>query len=193
MKIQKFLLSFMVILVFFAMSARMGFAQPFFGPWGLPWISPPFYSPVFPFGGSYFPFGNPFPPFYGGSQGWGMPFGPITAPSTTLLSPFRRAPNATIIFSSPTLTSLSSAPGVILVGATGVLGVPTVVAPTAITAPVLTPTLVAPPPVPTIANPVPAPLFSILAVLYASALLDGKALLSTANPLLFAYLSTLLL
>jgi hypothetical protein len=35
-------------------------------------------------------------------------------------------------------------------------------------------------------------LFSLLAVLYASGTLDGQALLSTANPLLFAYLTTLL-
>jgi hypothetical protein len=68
---------------------------------------------------------------------------------------------------------------VILIGSTTALGTPTVVVPTA-------------PTTTTVATAAPAPLFSLLALLYAQALVS-PALLSTANPLLFAYLSTLVL
>jgi hypothetical protein len=196
MKIYKFLLlSFIVILVFSGIHAEMGFAQSLFGPWGFPWINNPFYSPFIPFGGNYFPSANIFPPFYGRNLGLGLPFGPIATPSPALLSPYQRRPNATIIFTSPTLTAVTAAPGVILIGATGVIGAPTVVVPTGVAPAVVAPTAALAAAVPTaaIANPAPAPLFSVLAVLYASALLHGTALLSTANPLLFAYLSTLVL
>ncbi|MGA1841789.1 MAG: hypothetical protein ACMUIU_14285 [bacterium] len=194
MKVLKFLvLCIIIILVLSGISADVGFAQSLFGPWGFPWISNPFYSPFIPFGGGYFPSANIFPPLYGVNLGFGLPFGPITAPSPAILSPYQRRPNATIIFTSPTLTAVSAAPGVILIGATGVIA-PTVAVPTGIAPAVVTPTaaIAASIPTATIA-PAPAPLLSILAVLYASALLDGKALLSTANPLLFAYLSTLVL
>lgn len=196
MKNLKFLLlCIIIILVFSVIHAKAGFAQSLFGPWGFSWISNPFYSPLFPFGGNYFPSANLFPPFYGRNSGFGLPFGTITTPSPALLSPYQRRPNATIIFTSPTLTAVSAAPGVILIGATGVIGAPTVAVPTGIAPTVIAPTaaIAASIPTSTIANPAPAPLLSILAVLYASALLDPKTFLSTANPLLFAYLSTLIL
>lgn len=177
-------LYFIIIFAILVITSQIGFAQGLIGPWGFPWIGSPFYSPFTPFGGAYFPQANIYPPLYGGNLGWGYPFSPITTPTPTLLSPYQRAPNATIIFTSPTLTAVNTTtPGVILIGATGVLGAPTIVAPTAVAASVPTPV--------TLANPAPAPLLSLLAVLYSSALLDGKALLSTANPLLFAYLQTL--
>ncbi|MGA1790909.1 MAG: hypothetical protein ACMUIM_05455 [bacterium] len=194
MKIRKVspLLIFMVILVFLGLVSSMGFAQGLSGLWGLPWVGNPFYSPFALFGGAFFPQGNIFPQLYGRGFGWGVPFGPTTLPTPTLLSPYQRRPNATIIFTSPTLTAVGgAAPGVILIGATGVLGAPTVVVPPPT---VVAPTVIAAPLGSTalaLTNPAPAPLFSLLAVLYASALLDGKALLSTANPLLFAYLQTL--
>lgn len=195
MKILKIPFLLFFIILFLGIYVQLGFAQLPLGPLGLPWIGSSFYSPFFPLGGPYYPLANIFPPFYGRTLGWGAPFGPLTSPVPAQLSPFQRRPNATIIFTSPTLTSITAAPGVILIGATGVLGAPTVVVPAA-------PTLIAPtaaiaasvPPTGlTLVNPQPAPLFSLLAVLYASALLDGKALLSTANPLLFAYISTLVL
>jgi hypothetical protein len=184
MKCLKIALIFLLTIFVLGIFAQTGFTQFLLGPLGLPWIGSSFYSPFLPFGGPYIPTANIFPPFYGGSLGWGIPFGPLISPVPTQLSPFQRRPNATIIFTSPTLTAVSAAPGVILVGATGVLGAPTVVVPTAAVAASI------PTPV-TAANPAPAPLFSLLSVLYASATLDGKALLSTANPLLFAYLTTL--
>lgn len=167
-------------------------AQGLYGPWGLPWVGNPFYSPFTFLGGSFFPQRNIFPSLLGGTFGLGAPFNPLFSPTPAILSPYQRRPNATIIFTSPTLTAVSATPGVILIGATGVLGVPTVAVPP--------PTVVAPTIVAgtlgstalAVANPTPAPLFSLLAVLYASGLLDGKALLSTANPLLFAYLQTLI-
>ena len=187
-------LLFFIFFILFMLTSQMGIAQPFLGPWGVQWIGNPFYSSFSPFGGAFFPQGSVFPPFYGRGPGWGYPFRPAVTPTPTIASPYQRSPNATIIFTSPTLTAVNAAtPGVILIGATGVLGTPTVVVPAA-------PTLVAPtaaiaasiPTAAVLANPQPAPLFSLLAVLYASGLLDGKALLSTANPLLFAYLQTLI-
>ncbi|MGA1864296.1 MAG: hypothetical protein ACMUHX_04470 [bacterium] len=192
MKALKFLvLCIIIILVFSGISADVGFAQSLFGPWGFPWIGNPFYSPLIPFGGGFFPSANIFPPLYGGNVGFGLPFGTITAPSPALLSPYQRRPNATIIFASPTLTAVGTTPGVILIGATGVVA-PTVAAPTGIAPAIIAPTAGIAASA-TIASPAPAPLLSILAVLYASALLDPKTFLSTANPLLFAYLSTLIL
>ena len=195
MKIRKVspLFILFVLLVFGGiMLSQTCSAQGLTGPWGLPWVGNPFYSPFTFWGGSFFPQGNIFPPLFGGTLGLGTPFRPLISPTPALLSPYQRRPNATIIFTSPTLTAVSATPGVILIGATGVLGVPTVAVPP--------PTVVAPTIVAgtlgstalAVTNPAPAPLFSLLAVLYASGLLDGKALLSTANPLLFAYLQTLI-
>ena len=188
------ILIFLVIFGFLGIMSQMVFAQGLSGPWSLPWVGNPFYSPFAPLGRAYFPQGNLFPPLFGRGFGWWIPSGPATLPIPASLSPYQRRPNATIIFTSPTLTAVTAAnPGVILIGATGVLGVPTVAIPPAPT--VVTPTVVAaalPPTALAVANPTPAPLFSLLAVLYASGLLDGKALLSTANPLLFAYLQTLI-
>jgi hypothetical protein len=186
-------LIFIIIFVFLGMTIQIGFAQGLLGPLGLPWLGNPFYSPFAPIGGAYFSPGNIIPPFYGGNLGLGYPLNPISTPAPAIFSPFQRRPNATIIFTSPTLTSVSTAPGVIDIGATSILGAPTVVIPTVPAVPTV-PTAVAAslPTTAAVANPLPAPLFSILSVLYASALLDGKALLSTANPLLFAYLQTLI-
>lgn len=176
------LLLLLCIFVCCGMLPQTGSAQTLFGPWGFPWLNNPFYAP-FPL------YGGAFPPFFGRNLGWGYPLRPAIPPAATILSPYQRAPNATIIFTAPTLTAVTgAAPGVILIGATGVLGAtaPIVVPPTAVAASV-------PPTLTAAAIPAPAPLLSILSVLYASALLDGKALLSTANPLLFAYLTTLIL
>ncbi|MGA1794537.1 MAG: hypothetical protein ACMUIL_01655 [bacterium] len=183
MKPSKGILVFCICIVFcWGGLPQTGTAQGLFGPWGAPWLSNPFYSPFSLYGGA-------FPPFFGRNPGWGYPLQPVIPPAAAILSPYQRRPNATIIFTAPTLTAVGgTAPGVILIGATGVLGA---------TAPVVAPaTAVAasvPPSLITAAAPAPAPLLSILSVLYASALLDGKALLSTANPLLFAYLTTLVL
>lgn len=185
MKCLKIALLFLLTIFVLGIFAQTGLAQFPLGPLGFPWIGSSFYSPFLPFGNPYLPPVNIFPPFYGGSLGWGTPFGPLTSPVPVQLSPFQRRPNATIIFTSPTLTAVTAAPGVIVIGATGVLGAPTVVVPTTVAASV--PTAV------TAATPAPAPLFSLLAVLYASAGLHGATFLSTANPLLFAYLSTLVL
>ncbi|MBN2372519.1 hypothetical protein JXL19_01855 [bacterium] len=186
MKFYKIFTMFLIIIVgIFCVFSQKGFAQFPFGSLGFPWISHPFYSPFVPFGRNYFPYANIFPPFYGNNLALGGTFAPMSSPAPALLSPYPRSPNATIIFTSPTLTLVGgTTPGVILIGATGVLGAPVVATPTAIATPA--------PVIQTVANPTPAPLFSLLAVLYASGLLDGKALLSTANPLLFAYLTTLL-
>jgi len=176
------LLLLICIVVCCGMLPQIGSAQTLFGPWGFPWLNNPVYAPFFPYAGAY-------PPFFGRNLGWGYPSRPAMPPAATILSPYQRRPNATIIFTSPTLTAVSgAAPGVILIGATGVLGLPApVVVPATAVAASVPPSLV------TAAIPAPAPLLSILSVLYASALLDGKALLSTANPLLFAYLTTLVL
>ncbi|MGA1843922.1 MAG: hypothetical protein ACMUIS_05110 [bacterium] len=183
MKLSKgTLVLFICIVVCWGMLPQPGTAQSPFGPWGIPWLSNPFYAPFSLYGGA-------FPPFFGRNTGWGYPLQPIIPPSAAILSPYQRRPNATVIFTAPTLTAVSgAAPGVILIGATGVLGATApVVAPATAVAAAVPPSLV------TAAAPAPAPLLSILSVLYASALLDGKALLSTANPLLFAYLTTLVL
>jgi len=132
----------------------------------LGWPNIPFmlpFAPLFPF-----PYYNMMAPV--GGPAIRFPRVP-TAPV-----PFVRSPNATIILASG-LTGVSTTPGVIVIGA-----------PTAVnTAAVVTPTTTVP-----VAPPAPAPLFSILTILYASALY-APALLSTANPLLFATLSTLFL
>ena len=188
-------LFFFICLIFFILTSQMGIAQPFLGPWGVQWIGNPFYPSFTPFGGAFFQQGNIFQPFYGRGFGWGYPLMPALTPTPTILSPYQRSPHATIIFTSPTLTAVNATtPGVILIGATGVLGTPTVVIPPAptIVAPTGAIAAALPPTVIAATNPQPAPLFSLLAVLYASGLLDGKALLSTANPLLFAYLQTLI-
>ena len=174
---KKALVILVFCIIFIGTIARIGFTQP---PWGLLYGNPlgfPFYSPYALFGGNYLFASAILPPLYGTSAGWGNPFWPVTIPTPTLLPPYQRSPNATIIFTSPTLTSVSTAPGVILVGATTAIGAPSVIVPDA----------------PIITEPAPAPLFSLLAVIYASSILDGHALLSTANPLLFAYISTLVL
>ncbi|MCL6582377.1 MAG: hypothetical protein K6U11_01945 [bacterium] len=100
-------------------------------------------------------------------------------PAPLVPIPYSRAPQATIII-SPGLTAVSPTAGTLVIGA------PTVVTPT--TAPTIisaaTPT--------TTTTAAPAPLLSILAVLYTSALYSPTPL-SVANPLLFAYLSSLIL
>jgi len=183
------LLLLICIVVCCGMLPQTGSAQTLFGPWGFPWLNNPLYAPFFPYAGAYPPFFGRNLAFFGRNLGLGYPLQPTIPPAATILSPYQRRPNATIIFTSPTLTAVSgAAPGVVLIGATGVLGVPApVVVPATAVAAAVPPSLV------TAAIPAPAPLLSILAVLYASALLDGKALLSTANPLLFAYLTTLVL
>jgi|GEM_PF-1880450 len=90
--------------------------------------------------------------------------------------PYIRAPQATIILSTG-ITAVSPTAGSLVIGA------PTVVTPTTTTTVVSTT-------VPT-TTAAPAPLLGILGVLYASALYESP--LSVANPLLFGYLSTLLL
>ena len=183
------------IFIFFifvlVITVQAGFAQgiwsSYLSPWSPMWVGSRFYT-------SFNPLLSPFlfqpdfhPPLYLNS-GWSNSIQPISAPTQILPVPYQRVPNATIIFTSPTLTAITASPGVILIGGTNVLVPQTVLAST-----VASSSVVASLPAPaTIANPAPAPLFSLLAVLYASALLDGNALLSTANPLLFAYLTTLL-
>jgi len=133
------------------------------------------------YGWSYPPFlpyvQNPFPhPYYNYLAPNPLPL-PQLFPIPMTPIPYTRSPHATIILATG-LTAVSPAGGVIVIGT-----------PTAVntTAAVVTPT----PTVPA-APPAPAPLFSLLAIIYASALY-APALLSTANPLLFAYLSTLVL
>ena len=176
MKLYKISLIFFLIIFILGFTFKICYSQfpwsPFFNPCYPSWRSFAF-NPL----GVYCPIINP---VYRVSPGFMNPLPPLLAPPTALLSPYNRSPNATIIFTSPTLTSVTTAPGIILIGSTTALGAPTVVAPTA--AAVTT----------TVAPAAPAPLFSLLAVLYASALV-APALLSTANPLLFAYLSTLVL
>ena len=127
---------------------------------------------------SYYPFFPAMPflfpvPYYGVPVG--IPF-PRMVPAPAPLATYQRSPHATIIF--PTgITAVGTAPGVFVIGGT------TAVTPVVATTPVTTPAVITP--------PAPAPLLSILAILYASALYEGA--LSTANPLLFAYLSSLVL
>jgi len=100
------------------------------------------------------------------------------APVPTL--PLVRYPAATIILSTG-ITAISPTAGALVVGA------PTIISPTTTTSVISTA-------VPTVAAvAAPAPLLSILSIIYASALFAHTGLLSTANPLLFAYLSTLAL
>ena len=180
------------IVVFVSFFLVMGFAAqissaqsswaPYTNPLNPFWAGPGFYAPPF------FSPGQPLflqpgliSPPYLASQAWGNPYWPSITPLTALSPPFQRAPNATIIFTSPALTAVTASPGVILIGAN------TVLAPqTAATAPAVVASV---PTTPTVVNPQPAPLFSLLAIIYASALYEGA--LSTANPLLFAYLQTL--
>lgn len=96
-------------------------------------------------------------------------------PAPILPTPFSRSPQATIII-SPGLTAVSPTAGVVVIGA------PTVVTPTSAATIVST--------TPTTTTAAPAPLFSILAIIYASSLYAPTPL-SVANPLLFAYLSSL--
>jgi hypothetical protein len=96
------------------------------------------------------------------------------APTPTL--PLVRYPQATIILSTG-ITAISPTAGAVVVGA------PTVFSPTTTTSVISTT-------VPTVTAAAPAPLLSLLSIIYASALYS-HSLLSTANPLLFAYLSTL--
>ncbi|MGA1792202.1 MAG: hypothetical protein ACMUIM_12000 [bacterium] len=179
-----------IIFVFFFLvlgfAAQISSAQGLWGPYANPlnpfWAGSGFYAPPF------FSLGQPLflqpgliSPPYLSSQAWGNPYWPAITPATALSAPFQRAPNATIIFTSPALTAVTASPGVILIGANTVLGPQT-----ALTAPAVVASV---PTTPTVVNPAPAPLFSLLAIIYASALYEGA--LSTANPLLFAYLQTL--
>ncbi|MGA1843670.1 MAG: hypothetical protein ACMUIS_03800 [bacterium] len=129
-------------------------------------------------GVSYYPFFPAVPflfpvPYYGIPVA--IPF-PRMVPAPAPLTTYQRSPNATIII--PTgITAVGTAPGVFVIGGT------TAVSPVVASASVTAPTVTTP--------PAPSPLLSILAVLYASALYDGP--LSTANPLLFAYLTQLTL
>lgn len=117
--------------------------------------------------------GVPYPVFMPWAQV--PPFQFLPAPIIPI--PYARSPHATIII-SPGITAVSPTAGVVVIGA------PTVVSPTtAATIVSTTPTTTAP--------AAPAPLFSILATLYSSAVYDSP--LSIANPLLFAYLSTLII
>ena len=65
------ILIFTVVLLFLGLISSMGFAQGLYGPWGLPWVGNPFYSPFAPFGGAFLPSGNIFPQLYGSGFGWG--------------------------------------------------------------------------------------------------------------------------
>ncbi|MEW6379151.1 MAG: hypothetical protein AB1611_06045 [bacterium] len=123
----------------------------------------------------YNPYFDPFLPV--------TPFAPVSYSPYPLLPPvpiapvpYIRAPQATIILSTG-ITAVSPTAGAVVIGA------PTVVTPT--TAPTIVSTTT-----PTVTTAAPSPLFSILAVLYSGALY-APAPLSTANPLLFAYLSSL--
>lgn len=181
---KKSLIVFILFIIVLGTTWEIGFTQfqcgPCFYPWGASWLASPFIPPLVPLDRQYL-FGlYRFPSLYMASPGYLNPSWPLISPAPTSAVPYQRFPNATIIFTSPTLTAITVGTGVILVGATTVLS-----APTAVVASV--------PAVQTVANPAPAPLFGLLAILYASATLHGTALLSTANPLLFAYLSTLLL
>ena len=98
-----------------------------------------------------------------------VPYAPI---------PVSRAPQATIILSSG-ITAVSPTAGVVVIGA------PTVVTPT--TAPTIVSTVPT-----TTTTAAPAPLLSILVSLYATAIYSPTPL-SVANPLLFAYISSLIL
>ncbi|MGA1876055.1 MAG: hypothetical protein ACMUIA_10645 [bacterium] len=102
----------------------------------------------------------------------------IPAPVLPTL-PLIRYPQATIILSTG-ITAVSPTAGALVVGA------PTIISPTTTTSVISTA-------VPAVTAAAPAPLLSILSIIYASALFAHTGLLSTANPLLFAYLSTLAL
>ncbi|MEW5804583.1 MAG: hypothetical protein AB1847_21020 [bacterium] len=119
--------------------------------------------------------GVPYPPFIP----WSMVPPVQLLPAPALPIPYTRAPQATIII-SPGVTAVSTAPGVVVIGA------PTVVTPAA------APTVVSTVPTATATAAAPAPLLGILVTLYSSAIYSPTPL-SIANPLLFAYLSTLLL
>ena len=96
-------------------------------------------------------------------------------PSPVPTLPLVRYPQATIILSTG-ITAVSPTAGALVVGAPTVVSPPTTTSVISTVAPAVTATT-------------PAPLLSLLSIIYASALYEG--LLSTANPLLFAYLSTL--
>ncbi|MEW6379152.1 MAG: hypothetical protein AB1611_06050 [bacterium] len=123
------------------------------------------YLPYMPL--TYAPFLPPPPPLLFPS----IQFCPVPYPTL----PGMRAPHATIILSTG-ITAVSPTTGTLVIGA------PTVVTPTTV------PTVVSTA-VPTVTTAAPAPLISILGILYASALYESP--LSVANPLLFAYLSSL--
>lgn len=133
------------------------------------------------FGWPYVPFMSPLAPLFSLPYYYNV-MAPVSVPAIRFPSapitpvPIVRSPNATIILATG-LTAVGTTPGVIVIGT-----------PTAVnSAAVVTPTTTVP-----AAPPAPAPLLSILSILYASALY-APALLSTANPLLFAYLSSLVL
>lgn len=113
----------------------------------------------------------PVMPFYAPMLPPPLPLFPAPFPIAPV--PFIRTPAATIILSTG-LTAVSPTTGALVVGA------PTVVSPTVVTTAV-----------PTVTTAAPAPLFGTLASLYASALYESP--LSVANPLLFAYLTTILI
>ena len=183
---KRSIIIFVTFFLVLGLAAQISFAQGLWGAYANPlnpfwagpgFYAPPFFPPVQPFFLQRGLFSSP----YSASQAWGNPYWPTITPATTLSAPFQRGPNATIILTSPALTAVTASPGVILIGANTVLGPQT-----ALTAPAVVASV---PTTPTIINPTPAPLFSLLAIIYASALYEGA--LSTANPLLFAYLQTL--
>ncbi|MGA1875556.1 MAG: hypothetical protein ACMUIA_08100 [bacterium] len=134
-----------------------------------PWMSYPLFVPW-----GYNMFFPPYSPYFPASNRFLLPQLPPPAPIVTASTP--RLPHATIIVSTG-ITAVSPAPGVLVIGSTTALASPTVVSTTPTTATTV---------------PAPAPLLSILATIYASSLY-APALLSTANPLLFAYLSSLII
>lgn len=103
---------------------------------------------------------------------------PQLFPAPMVSGPSLRYPNATIILGTG-ITAVSPATGILVIGA------PTVVLPLAGTAIVAAPTAVAPP-------AAPAPLLSILVSTWAADLYFPQPL-SIANPLLFAYISSLII
>jgi len=177
---------FVTFFLILGFTAQITSAQGLWGPYANTinpfWAGVGIYaSPLFSLGQPLFLKPGLISPPYLASQAWLNPYWPAITPATAFPPPFQRAPNATIIFTSPALTAVTASPGVILIGAN------TVLAPqTAVTAPAVVASV---PTLPTVVNPTPAPLFSLLAIIYASALYEGA--LSTANPLLFAYLQTL--
>ncbi|MGA1790485.1 MAG: hypothetical protein ACMUIM_03285 [bacterium] len=176
----KFIIIIMIFFVILIFTCRIGNTQWLGGTAFNPW--PALYNTGMPFYQLGIPFGMPYslqPGLFYPAYGIPVLPSPLGLTAYQAVRPLQRSPRATIIFTSPTLTAVNTTPGVFVIGSTAAVASPTVIVPSA-------------PAVPATTAAAPAPLFSILAILYAQALY-APAALSTANPLLFAYLSTLVL